>query len=144
MAIGAVSHLGKVYGKKTIYQWPEFKKLSKREMAVYFLDFINTGTGIIAKDGAASLSGFMVAGKDGKFYPAEAVIVSNSQVRVSSEQVQAPIDVRYLWVNSANPNSLIERDFLHVLFVPTVIDWKRKVYMSTLNRWYLNWIYSFS
>ena len=46
----------------------------------------------------------MVAGKDGKFYPAEAVIVSNSQVRVSSEQVQAPIDVRYLWVNSANPN----------------------------------------
>ena len=96
--------LGKVYGKKTIYQGPEFKKLSKAGNGSLLLDFINTGTGIIAKDGAASLSGFMVAGKDGKFYPAEAVIVSNSQVRVSSEQVQAPIDVRYLWVNSANPN----------------------------------------
>lgn len=53
----------------------------------------------------------MVAGKDGKFYPAEAVIVSNSQVRVSSEQVQAPIDVRYLWVNSANPNFFNKEGF---------------------------------
>ena len=26
------------------------------------------------------------------------------------------------------------QDFLHVLFVPIVIDWKRKVYMSTLSR----------
>ena len=96
--------LGKIYGKKIIYQGPEFKKLSKAGNGSLLLDFINTGTGIIAKDGAASLSGFMVAGKDGKFYPAEAVIVSNSQVRVSSEQVQTPIDVRYLWVNSADVN----------------------------------------
>lgn len=66
------------------------------------IDFVNTGTGIIAKDGAASLSGFMVAGKDGKFYPAEAVIVGKNRVQVKSEQVKEPIDVRYLWVNSEN------------------------------------------
>ena len=103
--------LGKIYGKKIIYQGPEFKKLSKAGNGSLLLDFINTGTGIIAKDGAASLSGFMVAGKDGKFYPAKAVIVSNSQVRVSSEQVQTPIDVRYLWVNSANPNFFNKEGF---------------------------------
>ena len=103
--------LGKVYGKKIVYQGPEFKKLSKVENGSLLIDFVNTGTGIIAKDGAASLSGFMVAGKDGKFYPAEAVIVGKNRVQVKSEQVKEPIDVRYLWVNSENSNFFNKEGF---------------------------------
>lgn len=71
----------------------------------------NAGTGIIVKDGSSSLSGFMVAGKDGQFYPAEAVIVDNNRVRVKSNQVNDPVDVRYLWVNSGYMNFFNKEGF---------------------------------
>jgi len=96
--------LGKIYGKKIVFQGPEFKKMTKTGKSSLLLDFANTGTGIIAKDGAATLSGFTVAGKDGTFYPAEAVIVNGEQVKVKSDQVKEPVHVRFLWLNSADMN----------------------------------------
>ena len=92
--------LGKVYGKKIVYQGPEFRKKTKTGDGSLLLEFANVGTGIIAKDGSSSLSGFMVAGKDGLFYPAEAVIVDNNRV-----------DVRFLWVNSEYMNFFNKEGF---------------------------------
>jgi len=103
--------LGKVYGKKIVYQGPEFRKKTKTGDGSLLLEFANAGTGIIAKDGSSSLSGFMVAGKDGQFYPAEAVIVDNNRVRVKSNQVNNPVDVRYLWVNSGYMNFFNKEGF---------------------------------
>ena len=53
--------LSKVYGKKIVYQGPEFRKKTKTGDGSLLLEFANAGTGIIAKDGSSSLSGFMVA-----------------------------------------------------------------------------------
>ena len=103
--------LGKVYGKKIVYQGPEFRKKTKTRDGSLLLEFANAGTGIIVKDGSSSLSGFMVAGKDGQFYPAEAVIVDNNRVRVKSNQVNDPVDVRYLWVNSGYINFFNKEGF---------------------------------
>lgn len=103
--------LGKVYGKKIVYQGPEFRKRTKTGDGSLLLEFANVGTGIIAKDGSSSLSGFMVAGKDGLFYPAEAVIVDNNRVRVKSNQVNNPVDVRFLWVNSEYMNFFNKEGF---------------------------------
>lgn len=103
--------LGKVYGKKIVYQGPEFRKKTKTRDGSLLLEFANAGTGIIVKDGSSSLSGFMVAGKDGQFYPAEAVIVDNNRVRVKSNQVNDPVDVSYLWVNSGYINFFNKEGF---------------------------------
>ena len=53
----------------------------------------------------------MVAGKDGLFYLAEAVIVDNNRVRVKSNQVNNPVDVRFLWVNSEYMNFFNKEGF---------------------------------
>lgn len=94
--------LGKVYGKKVVCQGPEFKKMTKIDDGSLLLYFDNAGTGLVAKDNASKLSGFTIAGRDGKFYPAEAVIVGKNQVKVKNSQVTVPVDVRYLWVNSTD------------------------------------------
>lgn len=75
------------------------------------LDFANAGTGLVSKDNAATLSGFAVAGKDGKFYPAEAIIVGKNQVKVKNNLVTNPVDVRYLWVNSGDMNLFNKEGF---------------------------------
>lgn len=96
--------LGKVYGKKIVCQGPEFKKMEKQGDGSLLLSFDNVGTGLVAKDGASSLLGFTIAGKDGKFHLAEAVIVNGRQIQVRSNKVKDPVDVRYLWLNSADIN----------------------------------------
>lgn len=108
--------LGKVYGKKIVCQGPELRKMTKTADGCLLLDFANSGTGLVAKDNAPVLSGFTVAGKDGKFYPAEGMITGRNQVRVKSHLVKEPIDVRYLWINSADVNFFNKEGFPAVPF----------------------------
>jgi len=60
--------------------------------------FDHLGGGLVAK--GSELTGFEVAGKDGKFYPAKAAIEGDTVVATASE-VNAPMAVRYGW--AANP-----------------------------------------
>jgi sialate O-acetylesterase len=60
-----------------------------------------TGSGLVAWDG--ELREFMIAGSDGNFVPARAVIEGKSIV-VSSEQVKEPVAVRFAWKNFPQPN----------------------------------------
>ena len=46
---------------------------------------------------------FEMAGKDGKYYPAKAVIKNNT-IEIKSAQVKQPISVRYAWKNTAMPD----------------------------------------
>lgn len=51
------------------------------------------------------LSGFEIAGSDEVFYPAKAVILSDSSsIFVSAEEVKEPVMVRYLWTNYGDVN----------------------------------------
>lgn len=103
--------LGKVYGRKMVCQGPAFRRLSKDGKDGLLVEFTHTGSGIVAKDGAASLAGFMVAGKDGRFYPAEATVAGKDRVRVSSSRVGEPVDVRYLWTNSGHASLFNQEGF---------------------------------
>lgn len=87
------------YGEKIIYQGPTLKD-AKYASGAATLTFTNVGGGLVAKDG--DLVGFTVAGKDGKFFPAKAVIKDDTVV-VSSEMVPEPAAVRFGWVNFAKP-----------------------------------------
>ncbi len=49
------------------------------------------------------LTHFEVAGEEGQFFPAQAII-KNGKVLVSSKEVKVPTKVRYAWSNTALPN----------------------------------------
>jgi sialate O-acetylesterase len=50
-----------------------------------------------------SLDWFTIAGKDGVFYPANAIIVGD-KILVDSHKVRKPIYVRFAWNEAAMPN----------------------------------------
>lgn len=81
------------YGEKLEYSGPVFKGMTlESDRAV--ISFTHTGIGLMAKDSA--LKGFTLAGPDGKFLPAEAVI-EGATVVVTSNKVPRPSAIRYNW-----------------------------------------------
>jgi sialate O-acetylesterase len=65
------------------------------------LNFTHIGGGLVAKGG--ELKGFILAGADGKFVPAQAEIHGRTVV-VTSDQVAKPVAVRYGWANVPEVN----------------------------------------
>jgi sialate O-acetylesterase len=83
------------YGQKVEYIGPLFDSV-KIDGDKAMLTFKHIGGGLVAKGGP--LTGFVIAGKDGKFVKAEANIVENTVV-VRSPEVLNPVAVRYGWAN---------------------------------------------
>ena len=66
------------------------------------ITFENAEGGLLSRDGKP-LTDFSIAGKDGKFVPADAVI-QEDKVLVSSSLVEHPAAVRFAWDEAARPN----------------------------------------
>ncbi len=97
----AIVALAKTYGKKLQYSGPMYKSMKVAGNKIE-LEFTETGSGLISKNGKP-LDWFTIAGADGKFVNANAVIVNNKVV-VSSPEVSAPTAVRFAWDETAQPN----------------------------------------
>ena len=93
--------LAKVYDKKVVYSGPLYKSM-KIEGNKVRLSFSHVAGGLKSRDDKA-LSEFEIAGPDGKFVPADAVIEGDAVV-VSSKDVASPTQVRFGWRKLANPN----------------------------------------
>jgi sialate O-acetylesterase len=94
--------LAKTYGKKgVVYSGPLFKSMTV-EGSKARLRFAHVGKGLKARDGK-ELTEFEVAGEDGKFVPAKAVIDGQTVV-VEAAGVAKPAQVRFGWHKLANPN----------------------------------------
>jgi sialate O-acetylesterase len=89
-----------VYGESVEYSGPLFRQLTQEDGALRVW-FEHAKSGMEAH--GPGLTGFEVAGDDGKFYPAEARIDGETIV-VSSAEVRHPVVVRYGWANSPNCN----------------------------------------
>jgi sialate O-acetylesterase len=90
----ALTALAKDYGKNVVYSGPAFKSLTiDGKKAV--LQFDHIGGGLMTTDGGP-LSGFALAGDDGKFVWANAEIIGDTVV-VSSDKIAKPKNVRYAW-----------------------------------------------
>ncbi|WP_316829896.1 sialate O-acetylesterase [Pedobacter aquatilis] len=92
----ALLALGKTYKQITGFSGPVYKSVAFRNSEV-ILDFdylkpVNT-----------ELSGFTIAGSDGKFVEAHAV-VKNGKVMVSADGVKQPVAVRYNWTENPTGN----------------------------------------
>jgi sialate O-acetylesterase len=90
------------YGcKKIVYSGPLYQRMKVRgAKAVLSFDYV--GGGLVSKDGKP-LTWFTIAGADGKFEPADAIIEGKTVV-VSSPKVPEPKAVRFAWDEAAQPN----------------------------------------
>lgn len=85
--------LAKHYGKHVPYSGPTLASVQRLSHSIR-LRFAHANGGLVAKGG--KLEGFSIAGKDQKFYWANATIHGNTVV-VSSPSVSHPTQVRYDW-----------------------------------------------
>jgi sialate O-acetylesterase len=88
------------YGQPVVYSGPVFDRL-KIEDRRAVITFRHARAGLMAKDGP--LKGFTVAGADGKFVAATAVI-QDATVVVTAEGVANPVAVRYGWASVPDVN----------------------------------------
>ncbi len=89
--------LAKDYKQKIVYSGPIYKSVSfKDNKAIVTFDFFDANLKI-------PLTGFTIAGKDGKFVVANATIVGKTVV-VSAKEIDKPEHVRFNWTESPNSN----------------------------------------
>ncbi|HKD59929.1 MAG TPA: sialate O-acetylesterase [Terracidiphilus sp.] len=87
------------YGEAVEYSGPMFRQATPESNSIRA--WFDHAQGLTAKGGA--VTGFEVAGKDGKYVPATATI-DGITIVASSPDVPAPVYVRYGWVNSPQCN----------------------------------------
>jgi sialate O-acetylesterase len=88
------------YGETLVWSGPAIRSLTV-DGAAAVLAFDHIGGGLVAKDGP--LRGFELAGADGTFVPATAVIAGDT-LRVSAPTIPAPVAVRYGWAKVPDVN----------------------------------------
>ena len=89
--------LAKSYGKELVYSGPIYKSMEiEGEKIILHFDYV--GGGLVAGPDEP-LKGFAIAGADRKFVWADAKIDGDSVV-VSSDEVSAPVAVRYAWADN--------------------------------------------
>jgi sialate O-acetylesterase len=90
--------LAKDYGIKIPYSSPMFKEV-KFEGAKALVSFSEVGTGLRTVD-VGEVSGFAICGEDRKWVWADAKILGNDKIEVSSKSVAKPVAVRYAWADN--------------------------------------------
>lgn len=98
----ALCALVKAYGVRGMMaSGPAFKKM-QIEGDKIIIEFNYTGNGLISNTGQP-LNCFEIAGEDGKFVTATAII-KDDNVIVSAPSVAKPVAVRFAWSEGAHPN----------------------------------------
>lgn len=98
----ALQALHNSYGQTKVEAYGPTYVSHKRKKNTLVLQFSHTGTGLASSD-QQPLKWFTVAGDDGVFVPATAVI-QNNKVIVSAKEVKKPKQVRFAWNETAQPN----------------------------------------
>ncbi len=93
----ALDALATVYGRSVEYSGPTFRSMEVHDNSIR-LSFDHAAGGLAAR-GGGKLEGFAIAGKDGRFEWADAVIDGDGIV-VSSTEVDEPVAVRYAWADN--------------------------------------------
>jgi sialate O-acetylesterase len=98
--------LAKQYNIAIDCQSPRYASMEKAESAIV-LTFANRGKGWRPFDVKEPV-GFTIAGEDKKFYNAEAKILDDGRIQVSSSKVTEPVAVRYAWAQNPICNMFAE------------------------------------
>jgi len=95
----AMIALKNTYGKEIIGESPVVNNYHFSNDSAIIV-FKNEGTGLKVKTGDTELVGFVIAGSDKVFKPATATIKDKNTVIVKSNEVAAPMYVRYAWAKN--------------------------------------------
>jgi sialate O-acetylesterase len=99
-----------IYGEKNlIASGPLFKSMEQKGNQL-ILSFTDIGTGLTSKDNKP-LKAFEIAGKDGKFVWADAVI-EGDKIIVSNAKILNPTSVRYAWADNPDQANLYNKENL--------------------------------
>ena len=102
--------LSRTYAQKFVDDCgPQFKSMYVDGSAIR-VKFDYAVSGLASRDGKP-LTCFEIAGADNKFVPAEVALSSSDEVAVRSAQVSSPVQVRFGWSDTAEPN-LMNREKL--------------------------------
>lgn len=96
------------YGSKAVASGPVYQSLEIKGNTIV-LSFTSIGKGLVAKGG--KLQQFAIAGSDGKFVWADAVIKGDKMV-VQSPLVSGPVAVRYAWADNPEGCNLYNKEGL--------------------------------
>jgi sialate O-acetylesterase len=100
---------------------PTFKTMMLEKSSLR-LEFSTYGSALQVR--GTKLDGFVVAGEDGVFHPAEAKVISENTVLVSCPQVKKPVAVRYAWSNNPSMANLINSEGYPALPFRTTLSTK--------------------
>ncbi|NGF56443.1 sialate O-acetylesterase [Parapedobacter sp. SGR-10] len=96
-----------VYGFKDIVRSGPLFKSVRFEKGQAFVHFDEVAEGLKLRKGQ-KLQGFVIAGEDRKFIPAQAVVDKDGNgVIVHADGMKNPVAVRYAWANSAEDANLV-------------------------------------
>jgi sialate O-acetylesterase len=90
--------LARDYGIDVPYHSPRYKSMEKSDAKIV-LTFDYVAAGLKSFD-VPEVRGFAIAGDDKKFVWAQAKIIGNDKIEVSSDQVKEPVAVRYAWADN--------------------------------------------
>lgn len=94
--------LDRTYHIKQVSEGPRVAGVSFNNQLAR-VNFVNAHLGLIAHD-SSKVTGFELAGADGRFYPATGIIKDNKYVQVSAAEVPRPKALRFAWKEDAQPN----------------------------------------
>ncbi len=98
------------YQKNLVFSGPTYSSMEVKENRIV-LHFINTGSGLVAKDKYNYVKGFAIAGADQKFVWAKAKI-KDDKIIVYSDEIVNPVAVRYAWGNNPDDANLYNKEGL--------------------------------
>jgi sialate O-acetylesterase len=124
----ALAALNNTYKKNVVGSGPMYQSM-KTEGNKAIISFSHVGSGLMAKDKYGYLMGFEVSGADKQYHYAKAFI-QGDRVVVHSDNVTAPVAVRFGWYDEISENNLYNREGLPA--VPFSTDnWER---VTTANK----------
>lgn len=103
--------LHKDYGFDLVYSGPVFRAVERSGNSLV-VSFDSVGRGLTVHNKYGYLSGFAVAGADGKYYWAQAVLNGTDKVILKCDKVDAPLSVRYAWGNNPDDANLYNSEGL--------------------------------
>ncbi|MDE1193580.1 MAG: sialate O-acetylesterase [Arachidicoccus sp.] len=90
------------YHKKVIAHGPAYKSMSVKKNKL-ILKFNTENSKLISKNNKPLIN-FEISDKSGKYYKADAKIISDNTIELTSINVDKPVNARFAWDEAAQPN----------------------------------------
>ncbi|MDR1371581.1 MAG: sialate O-acetylesterase [Dysgonamonadaceae bacterium] len=94
------------YGESLVSQGPLYKSMEIKNNSI-ILTFTSVGSGIYTN---LDLHGFAIAGEDGKYEWANAVVIAKDKIKVWNNSIKSPVKVRYAWADNPDDANLKNKE----------------------------------